>query len=171
MNIKTIARKVTLKDHFLERAEKKLEKLDKFFTSEAEAQVTVTLEKDRQTVEITVRDTGFVVRSEKTDKMMENAFDSAFDNIQRQIVKNRKKFGEKAHSFDFTDFADYQEEADEFDVIREKHFFLKPQSVEDAIMEMNLVGHSFFVFKNVDTNKIEVVYSRKDGSYGLLIPE
>ncbi|MEG2769957.1 MAG: ribosome-associated translation inhibitor RaiA [Oscillospiraceae bacterium] len=172
MRINTTGRKVSLKQPFIDRVEKRMSKLDKFFTGEAEAQVTVTVEKERQTVEITVRENGFVARSEKTDKQMEIAFDDAIDLLQRRIVKNRKRLGDKIIREAVDTFAAETDNEDiDFDVIREKTFFLKPQTVDDAILEMNMVGHSFFVFKDVESNTIRVVYKRKDGGYGVLIPQ
>lgn len=169
MKVTTVGRKVTLKQPFLDRAEQKLSKLDKFFSDEATAQVTVTVEKNWQTVEITVRDKGFVARAEKDAPAMEDALDAAADVLIRQIVKNRKRLETQLCK---PAFDDYQaEEPESFAVVREKHFYVKPTTVEDAILEMNLIGHSFFLFRNVDTDEINVVYKRKNGSYGLLIPK
>lgn len=174
MKITCTGRKVSLKDAFIERVEKRLKKLDKFFSPDAEAGVTVTVEKDWQTVELTVRDRGFVCRAEKEAERMEDAFDDAADLLERRIVKNRKRLGTRLtappDSFP-TDFGAEPEEDEGYHVIREKHFAVKPCSVEEAILEMNLLGHSFFLFRNADTDGIEVVYRRKNGTYGVLIPE
>ena len=174
MKITTTGRKVTLKEAFITKVEKRLSKMEKFFSDEAQVQVTVTLEKDRQTVEITICDGSFVVRGEKTDKRMEIAFDDAIDLLQRRIIKNRKRIGDKIVRAPIEQFADdfaYEEIEDSFNVIKEKHFFLKPQTVDDAILEMQLLGHNFFMFKDASTNTIQVVYLRNDGDYGLLIAE
>ena len=90
-------RKVNLKENFLEKAEKKLSKLNKFFSQEAEAQITVTVEKDWQTVEVTIKDKGFVTRCEKSADRMEDALDVAVDLLSRRIVKNRKRLENKIH--------------------------------------------------------------------------
>ncbi|MDO5602824.1 MAG: ribosome-associated translation inhibitor RaiA [Oscillospiraceae bacterium] len=174
MRIATTGRKVTLKEQFEERVQKRLDKLDKFFENEAEAQVTVTVEKDRQTVEITLRDKGFMARAEKTAKTMEEAFDEAADLLTRRLVKNRKRLGAQmckpALEAEAPAFGDETEE-EEYHIIREKRFFLKPQTVEEAILEMEMLGHTFFFFRDGETDQLEVVYRRKNGDYGLLIAE
>lgn len=164
-------RKVTLKESFEERVEKRLNKLDKFFSDEAEAHVTVIVEKNYQEVEITVRDSGFVVRAERRADRMEEAFDSAADVITQNIVKNRKRLAEKLQRAVPMEYEDELEEEDSYHLIREKHFVVKPSSVDEAILQMNMLGHSFYLYRDADSDEINVVYSRKDGSYGLLMPE
>ncbi len=172
MKISTTGRKVSLKPSFIERTEKRLSKLDKFFSDEATAQVTVTVEKDWQTVEITVRDRGFVARAEKNADNMEDALDAAVDVLTKQIVKNRKRLETRLYKAAFDDYAGIEEpEEESFAVVREKHFYVKPMAVDEAILQMNLIGHTFFLFRNVDTDEINVVYQRKNGTYGLLIPK
>ena len=171
MKISTTGRKVSLKPAFVERADKRLSKLDKFFSDEAAAQVTVTVEKDWQTVEITVRDKGFVARAEKSAENMEDALDAAVEVLTKQIVKNRKRLETKLYKAAFDDYAGGEQEEESFAVVREKHFYVKPASVDEAILQMNLIGHSFFLFRNVDSDEINVVYRRKNGTYGLLIPK
>ena len=171
MKISTTGRKVGLKPAFVERADKRLSKLDKFFSDEAAAQVTVTVEKDWQTVEITVRDKGFVARAEKSAENMEDALDAAVEVLTKQIVKNRKRLETKLYKAAFDDYAGAEQEEESFAVVREKHFYVKPARVDEAILQMNLIGHSFFLFRNVDSDEINVVYRRKNGTYGLLIPK
>ena len=174
MKITCTGRKVSLKDAFMERVEKRLKKFDKFFSPDAEAGVTVTVETDWQTVEVTVRDRGFVCRAEKEAERMEDAFDDAADLLERRIVKNRKRLGTRLTAppdlFD-EPMGAAAEEDEGYHIIREKHFSVKPCTVDEAILEMNLLGHSFFLFRNADTDGIEAVYRRKDGTYGVLIPE
>ena len=164
-------RKVTLKDSFVDRVEKRLAKLDKFFDDQAEANVTVVVEKNYQRVEITVRDHGFVARAERSADQMEDAFDAAADILTKNIVKNRKKLSEKLqrHIPMDEDFAHVEEAS--YHLIREKHFIVKPATVDEAILQMNMLGHSFYLFRDADTDEINAVYGRRDGSYGLLIPE
>ena len=171
MKISTTGRKFSFKPAFVERADKRLSKLDKFFSDEAAAQVTVTVEKDWQTVEITVRDKGFVARAEKSAENMEDALDAAVEVLTKQIVKNRKRLETKLYKAAFDDYAGAEQEEESFAVVREKHFYVKPASVDEAILQMNLIGHSFFLFRNVDSDEINVVYRRKNGTYGLLIPK
>lgn len=176
MKITCTGRKVTLKEAFLERVKKKLAKLDKFFSDDAQAQVTVTVEKDWQTVEITVRDKGFASRAEKSGDRMEEAFDSALDLLTRRIIKNRKKLENRVCQPAVQDYIAQEYTSgdpvdEQYDVIREKHFIVKPCTVEEAILQMNMLGHAFFLYRDADTDSVQVVYRRKNGSYGVLVPE
>ncbi|MEG0877368.1 MAG: ribosome-associated translation inhibitor RaiA [Oscillospiraceae bacterium] len=172
MKITCTGRKVSLKENFLEKVDKKLTKLNKFFSDEAEAQVTVTVEKDWQTVEVTIKDKGFVSRSEKSADRMEDALDIAVDVLSRRIVKNRKRLENKLYQTIPEDMPKDETADDEpYNVIREKHFYVKPSSVDEAILEMNMLGHEFFLFRDAASDEINVVYRRKNGSYGLLVPE
>lgn len=172
MKITCTGRKVALKDAFIERSEKKLVKLAKFFSSEAEAQVTVTVEKDWQTVEVTVKDKGFVTRAEKSGDRMEDALDAAVDVLSRRIVKNRKRLEDKLHKpLEEGDYVSDTSVEEDYNIIREKHFFVKPSTVDEAILEMNMLEHEFFLFRDAQSDEINVVYRRKNGTYGLLVPE
>lgn len=166
-------RKVNLKDSFVERVEKRLDKLDKFFGDEAEAQVTVAVERNYQKAEITVRDHGFVARAERSAETMEEAFDAAADILTKNIVKNRKKLSEKLlrtiPSEEY--FVDEEEPNENYHLIREKHFVVKPASVDEAILQMNMLGHNFYLYRDADSDEINAVYARNDGSYGVLVPE
>ncbi len=166
-------RKVNLKDSFVDRVDKRLAKLDKFFGDDAEASVTVVVEKNYQRVEITVRDGSFVARAERSADQMEDAFDAAADVLTKNIVKNRKKLSEKLQRPIVMDAEYHAEpmEEDNYHLIREKHFVVKPATVDEAILQMNMLGHSFFLYRDADSDEINVVYARKDGSYGVLIPE
>lgn len=164
-------RKVALKDSFVEKAEKRLSKLDKFFNDEAEAFVTVVVEKNHQKVEITVRDKGFVARAERSAVQMEEAFDAAADVLTQNIVKNRKRLSEKVQRPIPEGYMDEPAEDDTYHLIREKHFVVKPSTVDEAILQMNMLGHNFYLFRDADSDEINAVYARKDGSYGVLVPE
>lgn len=179
MKITMLGRKVNLKDNFKERAEKKLSKFERIFSPEAEATITVTVEKNRQVVEVTVRDNGLMYRAESTALEMNDALDAVVDILGGQIRKNKTKLGKKIRP-DVDDFEQlfpmpeddeepYTEE--DYAVVRTKSFYVKPLAVEEAILQMNLIGHQFFMFRNSMTNEINVVYKRKDGTYGLLEPE
>ena len=174
MKVTCTGRKVGLKDAFVERVEKKLAKLDKFFSDNAEANVTVTVDKDWQTVESTVKDKGFTCRAEKSADRMEDAFEAAQELLTRRIVKNRKKLENRVYQPAVEEFAvaaHEEETEEEYSVIREKHFSCKPSTVEEAILEMNMLGHAFFLFRDADTDEVHAVYRRRDGGYGVLIPE
>ncbi len=173
MKTEFVGRRVELKDAFCDKAKKRAEKLQKFFSAAAVAHITVTVDKGHQTVEATIRDGSFVVRAEKTSEKMENALEAVFDVITRRIVKNKRRLEQKLHSAAFDEFIEVAEEEPEeqFDISREKRFYVKPCTIEEAILEMNLLGHEFYMFRNADTEEIELCYRRKNGSYGILIPE
>ena len=166
MKVTCSGRKVSLKPSFIEKAEARLAKLDKFFQEEASAQVTVTVEKSGHTVEITVRGEGLTVRAEKAADRMEDALDAAVDLLTRRLVKNRNKLTKAA-----APEVPVEEPEEEYDVIREKRFSVKPCSTEEAILQMNLLGHNFFLYRNVEDGQVQLVYRRNDGNYGVLIPE
>ncbi|MEG0018938.1 MAG: ribosome-associated translation inhibitor RaiA [Oscillospiraceae bacterium] len=170
MKINTIGRKVTLKAPFLESVEERLSKLDKFFPSGAQATVTVTVEKNWQTVEISIKDRNATFRSEKSADKMELALELAADKLEAQITRNKEKISKKYKNYGYIVGEDEQDEED-FEIVRKKVFNLVPQSVEDAILEMTMLDHTFFIFKDIVTEEINVVYKRKDGKYGLLLPE
>lgn len=174
MKITCTGRKVNLKDSFVEKVEKRLAKLNKFFDDEAEAIVTVSVEKNHQEVEITVRDRGFVARAERSASQMEEAFDLAADVLTKNIVKNRQKLAERLQRSvpeEYSSMDDEHVEEDAYHLIREKRFVVKPATVDEAILQMNMLGHSFYLFRDADTDQINAVYARKNGTYGLLIPE
>ncbi|MDD4851541.1 MAG: ribosome-associated translation inhibitor RaiA, partial [Gemmiger sp.] len=166
MNVICTGRRVTLKPSFMELAETRLAKLDKFFPGEAEAKVTVNVEKHRQTVEITVRDNGLTVRAEKAAERMEDALLEAADLLQRLVVKNRKRLGDKLTAPAEWPVPAPTEEEETYQVIREKHFAVRPCSTEEAILQMNLLDHSFFLYRNADNGQIQLVYRRADSGYG-----
>lgn len=172
MKVTTIGRKVSLKDTFLKRVEDRLSKLDKFFSDSAVATVTVTVEKKWQTVEISVKDGKLHFRSEKNADSMEQALDDAVDSLEYQIIKNKEKIHRKFNGYAyFDDLRGVNDDVEDYEIVRKKVFALQPQTVDDAILEMNMLGHTFFMFKDIVTEEINVVYKRKDGKYGLLLPE
>ena len=169
MKVTCSGRRVSLKPSFVEKAEKRLAKLDKFFPEETQAQVTVTVEKSHQTVEITVFDNGLTVRAEKTADQMEAALDEAADLLTRRLVKNRKRLSTQLTRAAAAEWAAEPELEETFEVIREKRFAVKPCTTDEAILQMNLLGHSFFLYRSVENDQIQVVYRRADGGYGVLI--
>ncbi len=172
MNIKIIGRKVNLKDNFKVLVEKKMSKFERIFDEDAEVIVTVTLERNRQTVEITVKQRGMFYRAESTEIEMNEALDIAVAKLSKQIRKNKTRLenAKKVKPIDFSE-AYYEEPEEEFKISKTKRFFVKVMTVEEAILQMNLIGHEFFMFKNDSTGDINVVYKRKDGDYGVLEPE
>lgn len=175
MKITYTARKVNLRDNFKERTEKKLSKFNRIFSENASANVVVTLEKNRQTVELTVKDNNMVYRAESTMTEMNDALDKVCDILMRQIRKNKTKLEKKIKSGSIDDFLIQTpdvdvEEDNEYKIVRKKQVAVKPISVDEAILEMNMVNHNFFMFINADTDEINVVYKRANGDYGLLEP-
>ena len=173
MKITVIGRKCTPRDSFKDRAEKRLKKVEKFFGSEAEAKVTATVEKNEQIVEVTIYHDGMIFRSQERAVNMNDALDRCADSIVRQIRKNKTKVEKKLRqaAFDEYDAIEAFEPEDDYSVVRSKEILLKPQSVEEAILQMNLLDHQFYMFLDSQSYKTCVVYARKDGGYGLLIPE
>ena len=174
MKITYTARKVNLKDNFKELCEKKLSKFNKIFSEDATASVVVTLYKNRQTVEVTINDNGVMCRAEDTQDEMNDALDKVVDIIARQMRKNKTRLSRRLrdNTADFTAILPDEDISDEeeFD-IRYKTIPIKPISVEEAILQMNMLNHDFFVFINAETNETNVVYKRKGDTYGLLEPE
>ncbi len=175
MNITILGRKVSLRDDFKERVHKKLAKFDRVFGDSADAHVTVTVEKNRQTVEITITKDGKFYRSESTKTNMDEALDDVINSLGRQLRKYKTKLSKalKAPSIGeyLIEIGEETEEEQDFKVIRNKKFIVTPLTVDDAILQMNLIGHQFYMFRNIDTDKINVVYKRNDGNYGLIEPE
>ena len=172
MKITVIGRKCTPRDSFKERAEKRLRKVEKFFPDEVEAKVTAIVEKSEQIVEVTIFHDGMIFRSQERAVNMNDALDRCVDSLVRQIRKNKTRVEKKLRSGTFEEFEaiDTLESEDNYDVVRSKEIVLKPQSVEEAILQMNLLDHRFYMFRNSADEKICVVYARKDGGYGLLVP-
>ena len=173
MKITTVGRKCSLRENFKERAEKKLAKIDRFFGDDAEAKVTATVEKSIQIVEVTVLYKGMIFRAEEKAQNMNDALDSCVDSLVRQIRKNKTRVEKKLKTGDFDSIVAPSEPVEEevdFEVVRSKTVSLKPQSVEEAILQMNLLDHKFYMFLNSDTDSVNVVYKRNDGGYGVLIP-
>ena len=171
MKITVVGRHMSVPADLQELAEKKLAKLDKYFGSEASATVTFSCKRERDSVEITIHGANTIFRAEVEDTSFQNAMDRCVEIIDRQIRKNKTRLEKrlKEGEFTFPDFDEGLDEDPEF-IVRTKEFELFPMSVEEAIMQMNLLGHQFFVFFNDEIDNVSVVYTRKDGSYGLINP-
>ena len=173
MNITVVGRKCTPRENFKERAEKKLQKIDRFFGAEASAKVTATVEKTSQTVEVTINHDGMIFRAQAKAQNMNEALDECVDLLVRQIRKNKTKLEKRFRSGALDDLAAEEpvEEEVDFELVRTKTIPIKPQSVEEAILQMNLLGHKFYMFRNSASDSVAVVYQRDDGGYGLIEPE
>ena len=154
--------------------EDKIGKLEKYFTSDTEVHVTMSVEKERQKIEVTIPVKGNIIRSEQVSNDMYVSIDLVEEIIERQLKKYKKKLTnqKQAASFFKQDYIekDYMDE-EEIRIIRTKKFDIKPMYPEDACIQMELLGHNFFVFCNAETDQVNVVYKRKGGTYGLIEPE
>ena len=175
MKFKIIGRRYDVTDKIRDYVEKKLGKLDKFFKDESEARVVIGTIKDNDYIEATINAAGMMYRAEASDKEILAAIDKIVDVIERQIRKNKTRLSKKIKRDATLDAklisgATYTEgeETKEFEVVKTKRFTVKPMSVEEAILQMNLLGHTFFVFKNQETDEMNVVYKRKDGKYAVI---
>ena len=171
MKITILLRHVVIDDKTKAIIEKKIAKLDKFFDAEQEALVTLRKAGDTEILELTINASGMIFRSEVKSESYLHAIDIAVDVIERQIRRNKTKLAKKIRStaFDKTAVPDEAiEEEDSFEQIRVKEFDLKPMTVEEAILQMNLIEHNFFVFQDQETEKIFVAYKRADGGYGVI---
>ena len=172
MTTKTTARNTTIRDSFKNSLNKKLSKLDRFFDDNATANVTVTNENNRETVEVTIKANGMMFRAEKTTTDRLDSLDAVVDALFRQIVKNKSKLEKrfKKAAFEAVHEQEFVGAEDSYKIVRSKKFHVKPMDVEEAILQMNLIGHNFYMFKSDETGDTCVVYKRKDGDYGLLEP-
>ncbi len=173
MKVTIIGRQMNVWEEMKATIEEKLEKLEKYFGDECEATVTLSSKRNLKSLEITITAYGTIFRSESEDETFRNALDRSIYSIERQIRKNKTRLSKKIRSgaFDggiFDTGEDYEEDK-EFN-IRTKSFYFKPMSVEEAIMQMNLLDHEFFVFRDSETEEVCVVYKRRDGDYGLIVP-
>lgn len=175
MKFNIIGRKITVNEKNSEYIKKKIGKLDKFFKTEPEARIVIGTVKDKEYIEATIYSEGIIYRAEVTDLDVFTATDKVIDLIERQIRKNKTKLEKKIKREAFDDAIllsgdDYSdgEDSEEFKIVKRKRFQVKPMSAEEAVLQMNLLGHNFFVFKNQDTDEMNVVYKRKDGDYAII---
>ncbi|HAN20910.1 MAG: ribosomal subunit interface protein [Clostridiales bacterium GWF2_36_10] len=171
MTTKIITKKFTLTDDVKARLQKKLKKLDKFFPSDTEAVVTLESQRTGERVEITIHRNGSIFRAEEADKDYMCALDKAVDAIERQIRKNRTRLAKKIYmQKDFFTQEEFSEAEEEFKISKVKKFNIIPMNVEEAILQMNLLSHNFFLFRNAESGELNVVYKRKENDYGIIEP-
>lgn len=173
MNVKFVDRKGEQPRGVHFYAEKKVSKLDRFFRSDAEATVTFTNQKKGMVkAEVAVNAGGTLYRGESTTSDANASVDAAITAIERQIRKYKTRLAKRLHNEELASLLaqeEVEEEQDDITIIRSKKFTLKPMSAEEAVLQMNLSGHTFFVFRNADNHdSIAVVYARNDGGYGLI---
>ena len=155
--------------------ENKLGKLEKYFTADTEVIVTLSVEKERQKIEVTIPVKGSIIRSEQTSNDMYVSIDLVEEIIERQILKYKRKLVDRKQSAPAFSEAFRNEETpipeDEIKIVKTKKFAVKPMDPEEACLQMELLGHSFYVFLNAESDQVCVVYKRKGGTYGLIEPE
>ena len=170
MKLQITGRKIDITPGLRDYTTNKLSKLEKFFGDEVTADVTLSVQKDEHIVEVTISHKGIIYRAEVSEPDMYASIDRVQDVLERQIRKQKTRLEKqlKAGAFDHApEFGDVEEEK-EFKVVKTKTYSAKPMSVEEAILQMNLLGHSFYIFTNSDNMDKNVVYKRKDGNYGLI---
>lgn len=176
MKVTVMAKNIQLTPALKENAEKKISKLDRYFDPEVQAKVTLSVQKSRQIVEVTIPFNGVILRGEESTDDMYKSIDLVEDKLERQIRKQKTKLSRKntGGSLRFPSFnaSDLKDEYDEQQkIVKTKNFNVKPMSVDEAILQMELLGHNFFVYQDAETNKVSVTYKRKDGNYGLIEPD
>lgn len=173
-------KKINLPNKVHAYAEKKVGKLDRYFKADAEAAIVFSVEKDRNNVELTIRSGGTIIRVAESTSDMFATIDAAVSSVERQLRKNKSRLEKRlrqdafSRSVDVEELSSFAPEVDEeeFKIVRTKRFPIKPMTVDEAVLQMNLVDHAFFAFKDVDQDgRFAVVYKRNDGGYGLIVDE
>ena len=173
MNITFTAKKMQIPQNFTEYTEPRIEaRLGKFFGEDAAAKVVMAEVKNQIVLELTVKYNSMIYRSERSAEDKYVALDDAIDKIIRMIRKNKTRVEKRLKDTAFKEaFAEPVEEAIDYEIIKDKKFKLRPMDVEEAILQMNLLSHEFFMFQNAETGDINVVYKRDNGGYALLEPD
>ena len=175
MKITVVGRQMSVRESLKALVEKKLSKFDRFFDDEAEAIVKFGHVRDLERLEITISAGGTLFRCEEEEDSYENALDECIESIERQIRKNKTRLAKKLREGAFVPHEAAPEAPAEVEednmVIRTKVFRMKPMTPDEAILQMNLLGHDFFMFRDASNEETCVVYRRRDGAYGLIIPE
>lgn len=178
MRISIFGKNLEVTDYLRETAEKKAEKLNRYFPEDTEFQITLSVEKNSHIAEVTVPYEGGVIRAEEATGDMYASLDSVLEKIEKQLHKHRNRLEKtfRGGSFRFEEPVysgafDGDDDEEGPHIVRVKRFNIKPMDEEEAMLQLELTGHSFYVFENADTNQINVLYKRKDGNYGLIEPE
>ena len=174
MRFTITGRNINLTPGLQKAAEDKLGKLEKYFQPDTEAIVTMSVEKERQQIEVTIPVKGRIIRAEQVSSDMYTSIDLVQETIERQIKKYKTKLIDRSQSggsFTQEYMDEPMEDEDEIKIVRTKRFAMKPMDAEEACLQMEMLGHSFYVFRNADTDQVNVVYKRKGNTYGLIEPE
>lgn len=175
MKYNVICRKVELSDSRKEKLLSKVKKLDKFFDTELDCKILIAEQKNEIVMEITFVNKGFVFRAEACNKDLLIAADDCLAKLDRQIRKNKTKLARHLRQPSIESYAPVSEVAEDicdedkdFNIIKKKKIESKPMTAEEAVLQMNMLDHDFFIYRQADTMKFEIVYKRKDGNYGLI---
>ncbi|HCB95285.1 MAG TPA: ribosome-associated translation inhibitor RaiA [Ruminococcus sp.] len=178
MTYKILCKHVELADSSKEKVIAKVKKLDKFFSEDNECKIFVSEQREHMVVEITFDYKGFLIRSEARNRELLSAVDDCISNIDRQIRKNKTKLARRLRDDALVNYIaaaenseEVAEDKEEFKIIKVKRVSAKPMMAEEAILQMNMLGHDFFVFTDPDSGKTNIVYRRKDGNYALIESE
>lgn len=174
MKVIVTGRNLVITESIRDQVEKKLGKFDKLFKSDVEAHATFSTQRNKHIVEVTIPlKNGTFFRAEGVTDDMYQSIDEAIDKIAKQMNKHKTKIEKRFHSSDsirFEEFPESNEVYEEQSIVKTKRFGVKPMMPEEAVLQMELLGHDFFVFLNGDTEEINVVYKRKDGDFGIIEP-
>lgn len=178
MKVKVVSKNIEVTPAIKEMVEKKISKLDKYFDPNIEAKATLSVQKNSQIVEVTIPFNGVILRVEESTEDMYKSIDLVEEKLQRQIRKQKTKLSRKNSGgslrypdFYAVDINESEEDKDTSKIVKTKSFNVKPMSEEEAILQMELLGHNFFVYQDAKSSKVNVMYKRKDGNYGLIEPD
>ena len=175
MKINITGKNIEMTEGLKAAVEEKIGKLDKYFAPDTIAKVTLSVEKERQKIEVTIPVKGNIIRSEQVSDDMYVSIDMVVEIIERQVTRYKKRIVDQEQDAAFFQNQFLEEEddsdADDISIIRSKRFAVKPMYPEDACVQMELLGHNFYVFRNAETDEVNVVYKRKGNTYGLIEPE
>ena len=184
MKINIIGKNMEISDYLKDVVTKKTHKIERYFKPDAEMQVKLAIEKSRHIAEVTIVADGVFLRGEEATGDMYSSIDAVLKKIERQMRKYRTKISKRLKEDAFREQAAFNAEVDEEieevdaeeeaynepEIVRNKKFVAEPMEVEDAVVQMELLGHSFFVYRNPKTSEVNVVYKRADGGYGVIEP-
>ncbi|MHC1681671.1 MAG: ribosome-associated translation inhibitor RaiA [Clostridiaceae bacterium] len=178
MKATIIGKNIEVTSALKQTIEKKLTRLDKYFGEEHIAHVKLVVQKNKQTIEVSIPLSGVIIRSEESTEDMYASIDLVLDKLERQIRKQKTKLEKRLHSdsLRFHEITAYEtavtdDGEEKGNIVRTKKFAIKPMNQEEAALQMELLGHNFFVFMNDESEEVNVVYKRKDGNYGLIEPK
>lgn len=175
MRISITGKNLEISDYLSDLVNKKVGKLERYFPQDAEVFVTLAVEKNRHIVEVTIPYDGGIIRGEEITGDMYASIDNVLDKLEKQIIRHRTKLEKCLRSGALremeSDLGEDEAEEEGPSIVRVKRFAIKPMSEEEAMLQIEMIGHSFYVFLNADTNQMNVLYRRKDGNYGLIEPE